>query len=364
LPGFQEQRDEILSAVRRVAESGRYILGPEVEAFEREFAGYLGVAHAVGVASGTDAVRLALEALGVGAPDDVLTVSHTAVATVAAIVALGARPIFVDVEPETGLMNLDLLESSLTEQTKAVIGVHLYGKALDMDALSSWCASRGLKLIEDCAQAHGARWNGRRVGSFGDAAAFSFYPTKNLGALGDGGAVATNSLAIAERIRSLRQYGWEDRYVSAEPGINSRLDELQAAILRVKLRALDDGNARRRRIALRYLEAFEPLGIAMSDLSDLESHAFHLFVVSTPLRDELKAHLANNSVFAGIHYPVPVHLQPGYGEFPSRRELPVSERLADTVLSLPMYPELSQPDQDRVIGLTLSFFASQSGRKS
>jgi dTDP-4-amino-4,6-dideoxygalactose transaminase len=352
-------RADIDAAVARVLESGWYILGREVAAFEQELAGYLGVTECVGVASGTDAVLLALRACGVGPADEVITVAHTAVATVAAIELAGAVPRFVDIEPRAYTMDPALLAGALTERTRAIIPVHLYGQAADLDPILAFAREHDLLVIEDCAQAHGARYRGRRVGSFGHAAAFSFYPTKNLGAIGDGGAVATNRPEIAEAVRLLRQYGWRERYVSDVPGLNSRLDELQAAILRVKLRHLDAENEARRRLASVYDDLLGGLPVVCPITRPGAEPVYHLYVIASEERDGLLAYLGGAGVGTGIHYPVPIHLQPAYhrlGYGPG--SLPQTEAAALRVLSLPMYPDLSEAAVRSVARAIAAFYES------
>lgn len=340
--GYLAQQSEIDAAVRRVLESGWYILGQETTVFEQEFAAYCGAAGCVGVNSGTDALYLALRACNVGPGDEVITVAHTAVATVAAIRMTGATPVLVDIDPDTYTMAPAALAAALTPATRAVIPVHLYGHPADMDAI---CAvARACFVIEDCAQAHGAQYKGRPVGSFGDLACYSFYPTKNLGALGDGGAVTSNNLELLDKVRLLREYGWtpQERYVSHVEGINSRLDELQAAILRVRLRHLDAGNATRRRLAALYDELL-PAAVKHPAERPNARHVYHLYVIQHADRDRLRARLAEQGIGAGIHYPVPVHLQPAYQADQLRcQPLPVTEQAAREVLSLPMHPTLTE----------------------
>ncbi len=352
---YLAHKDEIDAALRRVLDSGRYVLGAEVAAFETEFADYLGGGHAVGVGSGTEALHLALAALGVGPGDEVITVSHTSVATVAAIELAGAVPVLVDVEPGTFTIDPARVEAALSPQTKAVVAVHLYGHPAELDALSELCRRKTVKLVEDCAQSSGARWKGRRAGTFGDAAAFSFYPTKNLGALGDGGAVFFNDKSAAGKARQLREYGWTKERLSAIPGLNSRLDELQAAVLRVKLKSLDADNARRRALAAVYrgaLKGFPGLPVERAGCEPV----YHLFVVTHPERDALKAFLHARGVETLIHYPTPIHLQPAYrGRIPVRGPMTLTERAAREVLSLPMYPELSEADARRAAAALESF---------
>ena len=341
---------EIDAAVARVLAGGWYILGPEVSAFESEFAAYLGVEHAVGVASGTDAVLLALRALGIGPGDEVITVAHTAVATVAAIELAGATPRLVDINPTTYTLDPAQLAAAIRPRTRAIVPVHLYGAPADMDAVLAVARAHALPVVEDCAQAHGARYRGQMVGTLGDAAAFSFYPTKNLGALGDGGAVATNRPEVAERLRLLRQYGWRERYVSDVAGTNSRLDELQAAILRVRLRHLDAENAVRRWLAARYDAALAGLPIARPAARPDDGPVYHLYVIRAAARDALAEHLRARGIGTAVHYPVPVHRQPAYAHLGyGPGSLPATEAAAAEVLSLPMYPDLTEESVDAVV---------------
>lgn len=338
---YRRLRPELDAALSRVAAGGWYVLGEEVRAFESEFAAYLGARDVVGVASGTDALLLALRACGVGPGDEVITVSHTAVATVAAIELCGATPRLVDVDPDTLTMAPDGLAAALTPRTKAVVPVHLYGGAADMEPILAFARAHGLVIIEDCAQAHGARYRDRMVGAMGDAAAFSFYPTKNLGAMGDGGAVATNRADVAERLRLLRQYGWRERYVSEIAGYNSRLDEMQAAVLRVRLRHLEAENEARRRLAGLYDAALAGLPVRTPGVLAINRHVYHLYVIQTDRRDALQGHLRARGIATAIHYPSPVHRQPAYrhlGYAPG--SLPATECAAGAILSLPMYPDL------------------------
>lgn len=335
---YQALQAEIDAAVARVLAGGWYILGQEVAAFEAEFAAFCGVEHAVGVASGTDALLLALRALEIGPGDEVITVSHTAVATVTAICLSGAVPVLVDVEPDYYTLNPALLEQAITPRTRAIIPVHLYGQPADLPAIVAIARQHHLYLIEDCAQAHGALLDGRPVGSWGDLAAFSFYPTKNLGAVGDGGAVVTADGELAQRLRGLRQYGWQERYISAHAGYNSRLDELQAAILRVKLGYLAELNRWRRELAARYRERLAGLPLVLPEERPAAEHVYHLFVIQSSRRDQLQAHLQAAGVATAVHYPVPVHQQPAYAHL--QASLPVTEQLAGRILSLPLYPHL------------------------
>ncbi len=342
-PLHTQLADELNAATQRVLNSGWFILGPEVEAFEQAFAAYHGLKYAVGVANGTDAIELAIRAAGIGAGDEVITVAHTAVATVCAIERAGAIPILVDIDPITYTMNPAAAEAAITSRTKAILPVHLYGQPADLDALTALAERYGLLLIEDCAQAHGARHKGRPIGTFGKLAAFSFYPTKNLGAYGDGGAVLTDDVQLAERLRRLRNYGQTTRYVHAERGINSRLDEMQAAILGVKLAYLDEHNAVRRELACTYEGHLR--GVTVPVVRDGAYHVFHLYVVRHPQRDDLMAALKERGVSTLIHYPLPVHLQAAYADLGYRQgSLPATERAAAEILSLPMYIGLTQAD--------------------
>ncbi len=349
---------EIDDAVFRVLASGRYILGDEVGSFENEFARFCGVGEAVGVASGTDALLLSLRAFDIGPGHEVITVAHTAVATVNAIERSGARPILVDVELDTMTMDPDQVVKAITPNTRAIIPVHLYGRPAAMEPILVLARKFDLVVIEDCAQAHGAVYRGRLVGSLGQAAAFSFYPTKNLGAVGDGGAVVTGSSALASRLRSLRQYGWQERYVSESPGYNSRLDELQATILRVKLRYLSAANEARRALALRYLNALDGLPLALPDEPPDCQHVYHLFVVRTENRDKLRDFLAERRIATAIHYPVPVHRQLAYRHLSPPEGLPVTETLAGRILSLPLYPEMPEEHLNAVVDAIRTFYTA------
>jgi dTDP-4-amino-4,6-dideoxygalactose transaminase len=350
---------EIDAAIARVLNNGRYILGEEAQAFEEEFSAYIGVPHGIGVGSGTEALHLALAACQIGAGDEVITVSHTAVATVAAIELAGATPVLIDIERDFFTLDPDKLEAAITARTKAIIPVHIYGQPADLDPILDIAARHNLRVIEDCAQAHGAIYKGTRVGARGDIGCFSFYPTKNLGAIGDGGMIVTGDVALAERARLLREYGWAERYVSHIPGQNSRLDELQAAILRVKLRSLDEDNQKRARIAQKYCEGLSDCGLTLPTVREHTTHVFHLYVVRMPERHELQAFLNSCDVNTLIHYPVPVHLQPAYMKLAHGDGLSQTELAAPEILSLPMYPELDDPDVEQVIESIRSFAQSR-----
>ena len=361
--GYLAQRTAIDAAIARVLDSGVYILGREVEVFEAAFADFVGVAHAIGVASGTDAIEIALRACGIGSGDLVFSVSHTAVATIAAIERAGATPVLVDVEPGTYTMAprelLRVLRSPPPGRPAAVLPVHIYGQPAELSALTEIARISGLRLIEDCAQSHGAFYRGRAAGSFGDIACFSFYPTKNLGALGDGGMVVTNDPVLAAALREVREHGWRERYVSARTGINSRLDPIQAAILGVKLRSLETDNASRQAAADRYDSGLTGLPLALPARRPATTHVFHQYVIRLAERDGLREALQAAGIGSGIHYPVPVHQQPSYrGRLacgPSG--LGVTERAAPQILSLPIYPQISDHAVDRVIAEIRRFFA-------
>ena len=348
---YEAHKQAIDAAVLRAFESGFYILGKECAAFEAEYAAYQGVAHCVGVGSGTEALHVALRALGVGRGDEVITVAHTAVATVSAIELAGATPVFADIDPATFTLDPSKLEGLVSKATKAVIAVHLYGQPCDLDPILAFAKRHGLRVIEDCAQAHGATYKGRKVGSIGDIGCFSCYPTKNLGALGDGGMLVTADADLARKARLYREYGWAERYISHISGFNSRLDEVQAAVLRVKLPHLDRDNAARAAIADRYGKGLEGTGLVRPPVREGSTHVYHLYVVRSRNRDRLQAVLKEKGVGALIHYPVPIHLQPAYkGKIRGADALPETERAAREVLSLPIYPELTGAMADAVIG--------------
>lgn len=346
-------KDEIDAAISNVLDSGRYVLGAETELFETEFSDFLNVNHCIGVGNGTDSLELALKACEVGAGDEVITVSHTAVATVAAISNVGAIPVLADVDPASFTMCVNSLRALISEKTRAIIPVHLYGHPAAMDKIVPLAEAAGIPVIEDCAQAHGATLGGKRVGGFGDLASFSFYPTKNLGALGDGGAVVTSNADLARKVRLLREYGWEQRFNSVIAGRNTRLDEIQAAILRVKLRHLDRLNASRKQIAAFYAQELKGLDLQLPTSGADCDHVYHLYVIRTQQRNELMAHMRENDIHPGIHYPFPVHRQQAYAQ--SGAGLESTEVLCKEVLSLPIYPELGE-QANTVIANIRSFY--------
>jgi dTDP-4-amino-4,6-dideoxygalactose transaminase len=342
---YLELQEEIDGAVRRVLHSGFYILGEEVEAFEAEWADYCGAKHSVGVGNGLDALHLALVALGVGPGDDVLVPSNTYVATWLAVSQCGARPVPVEPDPATFNMDPARVEAAITPRTKVILPVHLYGQPADLDPILTIARRHGLKVLEDAAQAHGARYKGRRIGAHGDVVAWSFYPGKNLGALGDGGAVTTDDPEIADRIRVLRNYGSRVKYANEVKGYNSRLDPLQAAILRVKLRHLDAWNARRQRLASEYLRALEGTEVRLPATPAWADPVWHLFVIRHSERDRLQRGLTEAGIGTLIHYPTPPHLQPAYADLGGKTgDYPIAEQLANEILSLPIGPQLPAED--------------------
>jgi len=350
---YRAIKPEVDEAIRRVLDASAFILGPEVEEFERAFAAYVGAEFCVGVANGTDAIQLALAACGVGAGDEVIVPANTFFATAEAVSTAGATPVFVDCDPETSNLDAGSVERAVTPRTRAIIPVHLYGRAADLDPVADIAARRGLVVIEDAAQAHGALYKGRRVGTLGRAGCFSFYPGKNLGAYGEGGAVVTNDAEVARRLRLLRDHGSPRKYRHEIVGYNSRLEAIQAAVLGVKLCHLDAWNERRRAHAARYRELLAPLegagALRLPAEAPAGGHVYHLFVVESGARDELQKRLSEAGVQTGIHYPVPVHLQPAYAALGHREgDFPEAERQARRVLSLPMYAELADSQLARV----------------
>jgi dTDP-4-amino-4,6-dideoxygalactose transaminase len=353
---YHELREEIDQAVGRVLAGGWYILGGEVEAFEREFAAYLGVKHCIGVGNGLDALHLALKARGLGPGDEVLVPSNTYIATWLAVSYCGATP--VPIEPDQATYNLDpaRLEAAITPRTKAIVPVHLYGQSADMEPIMELAERYGLWVLEDAAQAHGATYRGQPTGGLGHAAGWSFYPGKNLGAFGDAGAITTNDDQLAEQVRMLRNYGSKVKYYNEVAGFNSRLDEIQAAVLRVKLKYLDEWNRRRQEIAGFYLQNLAGLGLTLPTIPATNEHVWHLFVVRSPRRDALQKHLQAAGIGTVIHYPVPPHLQKAYQELGlPEGSLPISEALHREVLSLPMGPHLTESQAAAVVKAVRQF---------
>jgi dTDP-4-amino-4,6-dideoxygalactose transaminase len=353
-----ELRPELDAAYQRVVDSNHLILGAEVEQFEREFAAYCEAGHAIGVGNGLDALFLILKAMDIGAGDEVIVPSNTFIATWLAVSYVGATP--VPVEPDSATFNLDpaRIEAAITPRTRAIMPVHLYGQPADMDPIMAIARRHKLKVIEDAAQAHGARYRGRRVGALGDAAGFSFYPGKNLGALGDGGAIVTNDAELAQRVRVLRNYGSSVKYHNEFKGHNSRLDELQAAFLRAKLKGLDAGNVRRREIAARYLDGLAGAGLELPFVPEWAEPVWHLFVVRSPARQALQAALGERGIGTLVHYPIPPHRQPAYAELAmSEGSFPIAEAIHREVLSLPMWPQMRDEQVERVIASCVDVLA-------
>lgn len=354
---YMSIKEEIDIAIRSTIESGRLILGEQVSNFEKEFSSYVGVKYAVGVNSGSDALYLSLRALGIGQGDEVITVSHTFISVVDAIVRSGAHPVLVDVDPFTLNIDTKLIPSKITKRTKAIIPVHMYGNPADMANILEIADSHNVSVIEDASQSHGATINGRKTGSFGILGTFSFYPTKNLGAYGDSGMVTTNSYEMAMKLRELRNYGERKKYEYVTEGINSRMDELQAAILRVKLRRLDKWNSRRRFLASIYSKRLEDSGIGLPSEEKGSVHVYHQYVIRTDRRDEIRDMLRSNGIPTLVHYPIPIHLQHKYSSNFSEFSLPETERASRQILSLPMHPFLSDAEVseicDRILQLPL-----------
>ncbi|MBF9252335.1 DegT/DnrJ/EryC1/StrS family aminotransferase [Pontibacter sp. 172403-2] len=349
---------EVLQALTAAVGKKNYVLGPEVHAFEEEFGSYLGAAKAVGVGNGYDALVIALKASGVGSGDEVVVPANTFVATINAVLQAGAKPVLA--EPDDATYNLTAASAGkrITAATKAILAVHLYGQTCRMPELLQLCRESGILLVEDAAQAHGATYNNQLAGTFGHAAAFSFYPTKNLGALGDGGAVVTSSAALADFARKYRNYGESQKYCSELVGINSRLDELQAAVLRIKLQRLDVLNAERQRLAQVYLQELREVGDLMLPVTAPgSSHVYHIFNIRTKYRDRLQTYLQAQGISTAIHYPVPVHLQPAYQFLNYKQgDFPVAEELAQTSLSLPLFPGLTAQEQQAVVQAVRQFY--------
>ncbi len=348
-------KEEVDTAVHRVLDSGWFILGKELEVFETEFATFIGSSFCVGVANGTDAIALSLMALGIGFGDEVITTDMTAFPTISAIMQIGAVPVLVDISYEDGLIDVQGIEAKITPKTKAIIPVHLYGQACDMDPINEIALQYGLKIVEDCAQSVGATYKNKKTGTIGDVAAFSFYPTKNLGAYGDGGAVTTNLPEVHEKLLQLRNYGQSKRYFHDHYGLNSRLDEIQAAVLRVKLAYLEKWNQQRYHHAAYYRQHLH--GVECVRENNTGFPVYHLFVIKTPQRDALLYHLNQQGIQSLIHYPVPMHRQKGFtaGAITSDAAFPKTMFFAQNILSIPIYPELSQIDQDHIIQVINDF---------
>ena len=348
-PGYEKYREEYLEAATRVLDSGWYTLGHELEAFEKEFAGWLGMKYCVGLNSGLDALSLAVRAIGIKAGDEVIVPANTYIASVLGITENGATPAFVEPDQYYNI-NPDKIEQAITPKTKAIMVVHLYGQACRMDKIMDIAKRHDLPVIEDCAQSHGATFNGQKTGTFGTISCFSFFPTKNMGAFGDAGAIATNNEGIAQKIRALRNYGSEKKYYNKYQGVNSRMDEIQAALLRVKLRHIEEITAERRSIAETYLSGIKNPDIILPQTAEGASHVWHLFVVCTAKRDELQKYLAENGIGTQIHYPVPPHLAETYkGLGHKRGEFPITENYSDAILSLPLYNGMHSEEHSFII---------------
>ena len=347
---FNSYKNKIEKSISRVLNSKKYILGEEVLNLEKEFSSYIGTKFAMGVANGTDALELALKALDIGAGDEVITVAHTAVATVSAIKSVGATPVIVDINLDTFTIKCDQIQKYINKKTKAVIPVHIYGQAVEIDKIKKICKKNNIFLIEDVSQAHGAKFKDKKLGSFGDIACFSCYPTKNLGAIGDAGLITTNSKKYYTKIKMLREYGWTNRYISSIDGRNSRLDEIQASILRVKLKYLDKDNLKRRKIAQFYNEYLDKNKYLLPIVPKSNYHVFHLYVIKANNRDKLLKYLHSNNIFAGIHYPKPIHLQKAYyKKIKTSSNMKNTESICKEIISLPIYPELTILEQKKIV---------------
>ena len=358
---YEEEKEQIYNAIERVMKSGRVILGESLSNFEKEFANYCNVKYGIGVNSGTDALFIALKTLDIGKGDEVITVPNTAIPTVSAICATGAKPVFVDVNPKTFLINVNQIREHITKNTKCVLPVHLYGQCCDMDAILEIANEHNLYIVEDCAQSMGAIFSGKKTGSFGILSCFSFYPTKNLGGYGDGGAILTNSKKLYKRVKSLRMYGEIARYKSNEVGHNSRLDEIQAAILRIKLRYVNRWNEKRRKLAFIYREQLKNLPVKLLKEEQEGKSVYHLFVVYVNRRKALTRYLQKRGILTGIHYPISIHLTEAFKYLKYKRgAFPVSERSNRKILSLPMHPNLRENQVIEICKNIEDFYRSSS----
>ncbi|KAA3658949.1 MAG: DegT/DnrJ/EryC1/StrS family aminotransferase [Calditrichaeota bacterium] len=359
---YQGLKDQIVPALENIMGKAQFIMGQDMRLFEQEFATYCTTEYAISVDSGTSALELTLRAFNIGAGDEVITVANTFIATTLAISATGAKPVLVDINPETYNIDATKIEAAITRRTRAIMPVHLYGQPADMDAITKIARNHDLLVIEDACQAHGAQYKGRLTGSLGDAAAFSFYPGKNLGAYGDGGAVVTNNAKVAERLTLLRDYGQKQKYQHLIKGYNRRLDTLQAAVLRAKLPHLNDWNSARRQCAARYNEELKDSDVVLPVDADFAESVYHLYVIRVQKRDQLLAHLQSKGVSAGIHYPIPIHMQPAYEDLGYQKgDFPITEKFADEIISLPMYAELGK-DQITYVVSTINEFINNQPR--
>ncbi|MBN2588503.1 MAG: DegT/DnrJ/EryC1/StrS family aminotransferase [Sedimentisphaerales bacterium] len=351
--GLKQQHEaiseEIEQAISRVLKSGWFILGEEIDCFENEFSDYIGTKYSIGVNSGSDALLLVLKALQIGQGDEVITVSHTFISSVDSIIRNGAKPVFIDIEPDTFCIDTTKIEQKITKRTKAILPVHIYGQPVNMDSVMEIAKKNNIYVIEDACQAHGAKFCGKRVGSIGDIGCFSFYPAKNLGAYGDGGMVTTNNPELAQKIQMLRNYGQPKKYEHNFVGVNSRLDEIQAACLRVKLKYLDKWNQNRRDIASLYNKFFKDIPIITPSEMKFAEHVYHLYVIRSGQRDSLQKKLSEKKIHTQIHYPIPVHKQKAYQELGLDAALPVTEQICKEILSLPMHPFLKEEDIHTIV---------------
>ncbi|BDA79188.1 glutamine--scyllo-inositol aminotransferase [Leptospira kobayashii] len=349
LEELQVEKEDILKIVEKVLFSGRLIFGESLISFEKSFADYIGVKHGIGVDNATNAAMLALKALGIGENDEVITVSNTAVPTVSAIVSTGARPVFVDIDPDTYLMDTNLIRKVITAKTKAIIPVHLYGQSVDMDPILEIAKEFNLKILEDCAQSHGAEYKGSKAGAFSDCSTFSFYPTKPLGGFGDAGMILTNHSETNDKLRRLRFYGMDKTYYAEEHGYNSRVDELHAAILDFKLKKLDENNDKRRSIAVRYNEILKNTGLKLPIEKEYNKHVYYLYVVAHPDRDRILEELKKKNILLNVSYPFPIHTMRGYAHLGYKEgDFPITEKMSKEIFSIPMYPYLPEESQIRV----------------
>jgi len=359
---YQDEKDEIFTAIKQVLDSGTLILGKNVSKFENEFSGYCDVQFGVGVGNGTDALFLSLKALDIGPGDEVITVPNTAVPTVSAIVSTGAAVKLVDVEPKTYLMDTAKIKEAITDKTKCIVPVHLFGQCVEMDKVSETAKKHGLYIVEDCAQSHGAKFRSKKAGSMSDMAAFSFYPTKVLGCFGDGGMVITDDKNLYERVKRLRFYGMEETYYSKEHGYNSRLDELQAAILLNKLSHLDEYISKRRHLAIQYDKLLAKTGLNLPETMEGNKHVFYLYVVRHPYRERIISELSKKGITVNISYPWPVHLMPAYRYLGYKEgDFPVAEKAAREIFSLPMYPSLTDEEQQIVVKALIDILSGGPG---
>lgn len=354
---YKSKKKQINKSISNVLNGSNYILGENVQKFEKELSNYIGTKYSVGVANGTDAIEIALKALDISNGDEVISVSHTALASIAAIISSGATPVLVDVNKDDFTINVDLIKKNLTKKTKAILVVHIYGKSAEMNEIIKISKDNNIKLIEDVSQAHGGKYKNKYLGSFGDISTFSFYPTKNLGAIGDGGALCTSNFKLAAKIRKIREYGWNKFRKAEIIGRNSRLDEIQAAILRVKLKYLSKDIKRRQKIAFIYKKKITNKDIIHPKVENFNDHAFHLYVLKVKKRNQLIKFLKRNDIFCGIHYPIPIHLQQGYKKkIIIRDKLKNTESLSKEIVSIPIYPELEISKVNKVCKLINNFF--------